>query len=141
MEPAEYAAKRIREHDFGLSFSADPRFVNTHDQSRVRPLSASIHPVMSTLFLSRAQPQSRLSLTFAFVSSLLPYFRFRPAQWCYTLFNDYLRCKDKLGEDAPRCQYLNQKTNVICPISYLDKYREWIDEGKWYGYKAKNEDN
>lgn len=95
MEPAEYAAKRIREHDFGLSFSADPRFVNTHDQSR----------------------------------------------WCYTLFNDYLRCKDKLGEDAPRCQYLNQKTNVICPISYLDKYREWIDEGKWYGYKAKNEDN
>eukprot|EP00461_Guttulinopsis_vulgaris_P000374 UN00374 len=56
-------------------------------------------------------------------------------RWCFVLFNNYLRCVEKLGEDAPRCQYLHHKYRAITPIFIQDAWKEQVDDGKFGGFQ------
>lgn len=35
-DACKYIATKVRNHEFGISFPQDPRFVNSWDQSKVR---------------------------------------------------------------------------------------------------------
>lgn len=60
-------------------------------------------------------------------------------RWCFVLFNNYNRCVEKLGEDAPRCQYLQQKFRVVTPNFIQNMWNEQFEEGKFAGYDPKRE--
>ena len=147
---AEEVGSSIAKGDYGISFGQDLRFAHTHDQFRVRPGPLpNLFALRSVSFgprLVRSLPASSLPpafpvpcLTCIFSSLVLPNPIAR-AQWCWTLYNDYLRCKDKLGEDAERTKYILSKARSICPSRTFDKYEEAVAEGKWWGYQAGSAD-
>lgn len=35
-DPHKYVMEKVKNHEFGLSFAQDPRFINSWDQSKVR---------------------------------------------------------------------------------------------------------
>lgn len=55
-------------------------------------------------------------------------------RWCFTLFNNWARCVEKLGEDAERCKYLHHKFRVITPVGTQELWEEQLADGKWAGY-------
>jgi cytochrome c oxidase subunit 6b len=50
---------------------------------------------------------------------------------CFTYFVDYHRCKELKGEDYAPCQFFKNVYMDVCPRFWVDKWHEWIDEGKF----------
>eukprot|EP00933_Yihiella_yeosuensis_P066135 TRINITY_DN70226_c0_g1_i1.p1 TRINITY_DN70226_c0_g1~~TRINITY_DN70226_c0_g1_i1.p1 ORF type:complete len:103 (-),score=11.14 TRINITY_DN70226_c0_g1_i1:148-456(-) len=88
MEGPALLHNRILNGDYGISFSADPRFAGSHDSMK----------------------------------------------WAWMTFNDYLRCKHYLGEEAPRCVYMYQKCHAVTPTNLIEKWEEQVSNGIFPGF-------
>jgi hypothetical protein len=55
-------------------------------------------------------------------------------RWCFVLFNNWVRCVEKLGEDAERCKYLHHKFRAVTPVPLQDKWTEELEDGRFPGY-------
>ncbi|VDO92816.1 unnamed protein product [Soboliphyme baturini] len=50
---------------------------------------------------------------------------------CYTNFIDYHRCLTVREEDNEVCQFFKQQYNDCCPNEWIDKWNQWIKEGRF----------
>lgn len=55
-------------------------------------------------------------------------------RWCFVLFNNLTRCREKLGEDAERCKYLELKFMSVTPTFIQERWQEELENGKFAGY-------
>ena len=53
------------------------------------------------------------------------------SRFCFDLFNRYLECRAKHGEDHPLCQNLLHGAHSMCPTSWLQEFEEKRREGVW----------
>mgnify|MGYP004718474189 CR=1 FL=1 len=55
-------------------------------------------------------------------------------RWTFLLYSNWVRCREKLGEDAPRCEYLYQKMNAVTPTFIKEAWDEQLENGVFPGY-------
>lgn len=54
-------------------------------------------------------------------------------RYCYQSFLDYHRCQKKRGESYEPCNYFKKVYTSICPISWLEKWNEQLENGNFAG--------
>ena len=61
---------------------------------------------------------------------------------CYSYFNRYLRCVDQNhGEDAPACRKLKKGYLSLCPLEWVEEWKEQLESGTFPGYKPQGSDD
>ena len=52
-------------------------------------------------------------------------------KYCWQNFVDFQRCIKVKGEDYVPCDYFKSIYNSVCPMNWLDKWTEQLDEGRF----------
>jgi hypothetical protein len=93
------------------------------DAKMARPLA--VHPI---------PPKTETSLTFA--DSRFVQLQDRNKE-CWTLFNEYLKCSKPHGpftaEANHHCAPERGAAHGVCPADWIDRFKENIQEGTWWG--------
>jgi cytochrome c oxidase subunit 6b len=52
-------------------------------------------------------------------------------RWCYVMFTDFHRCAHYLGAEDKHCQYFYKCYKSLCPNSWIEKWEEQIEAGRF----------
>ncbi|XP_013784765.1 cytochrome c oxidase subunit 6B1-like [Limulus polyphemus] len=52
---------------------------------------------------------------------------------CWQNFVDFYRCRKVKGDDYEPCNYFKKVYQSLCPNSWVEKWQEQIEEGKFAG--------
>ena len=92
---------------------ADPRFLGQPDQSRVSALTPHhVTPSPHPLRCVSASHANALSLCLLLDGRLV-------SQYCWALYNTYLKCVDKKGVLDDHCHFLHKSTIAVCPTDWV----------------------
>jgi len=57
------------------------------------------------------------------------------AKYCWTLYNEYLRCTKAKGLKDIECKEIHQMAHSVCPGDWLKDWHELRTEDKWWGFQ------
>lgn len=55
-------------------------------------------------------------------------------RYCFTSFVDFQRCKKRHGEEYEACQYFKKCFNSMCPLFWVEKWNEQLENGTFPVY-------